>query len=89
MKKENIKYIIIHTDSYGTMYLGYLHPHWEEAGYFWMRKSTFKLCLEDSTFIHPFLFNSRKDAIKMLYNLGITNKCKIVKFKTPISTVQG
>lgn len=63
----------------GIVYLGWQKPVWNEYGYFWTRKETIKEIIEtNNTPEHPFIFDSRKDAIKHLKTIDIPQKCRVV-----------
>lgn len=63
-----------------TMYLGWQTPVWEDDGYFWTVKGVILEILVNNTPEHPFLFESREDAIKHLKSINIPQRCRIVRF---------
>lgn len=82
--KNNEKWIIT-TDSFfnknETLYLAWQEPAWDEDGYFWTWKDVFKELENQSTLEHPFIFVSRKAAIRKLKKLNIPCKCRVVKWE--------
>lgn len=62
-------------------YLGWQKPAWDENGYFWTNKETFRNIIPIyNSSEHPFLFSSKSEAIRYLKTLHIPQKCKIVKW---------
>ena len=84
---SNVKYAIIHTDKFGSHYLAWQNPAWDDSGYFWTNRKTFMEVLRNSTSEHPFLFNTRREACTWLRLSGITALCKIITIKINKSTV--
>lgn len=74
--------IITTDESYidGRAYLGWQNPVWEESGYFWTSRDVFESILNNSTPEHPFLFDSRNEAIKHLKSIHIPQMCKVIKY---------
>lgn len=63
------------------VYLGWQNPAWDEDGYFWTSRETVeKIMKTNNTSDHPFIFNSRKSAIKHLKTLQIPQKCKVIRW---------
>ena len=79
---NNDMYCIVHyDDEFGyTCYLAWQNPGWNDDGYFWTDKETFKECLCENTEDHPFLFDSRAKAIAHLKSLSVPQKCSIVRW---------
>lgn len=67
-------------DKSGILYLGWQNPAWDESGYFWTSKDVIESILKNNTAKHPFLFNSKKDAVKQLKSIHIPQKCRIMKW---------
>lgn len=65
----------------GTVYLGWQNPAWYEDGYFWTSKEVLKDIVANNTPEHPFLFNSRRAAIKCLNSINIPQKCRIIRWQ--------
>lgn len=64
-----------------TMYLAWQDPVFlEDDGYFWTYKDSFEKILCNNTEEHPFLFNSRAEAIAHLKSINIPQKCSIARF---------
>lgn len=63
---------------YGNIYLCWQHYYY--GGYFWASIDVINKKLDDNTPEHPFLFNSREDAIKHLKSLNIRQRCRIERF---------
>ena len=63
------------------MYLGWQHPVWEDDGYFWTYKDVIKEIIKDNVPEHPFLFESRGEAVKALKALKLPQKCKVIEFE--------
>lgn len=63
-----------------TYYLAWQNPAWDEDGYFWTSKETAREILFNNTKEHPFLFNSRREAIEFLKSSNIYQKCSIIKW---------
>lgn len=53
----------------------------EEYEYVWVDEETFKEMANSHTKDHPFIFDTKQDAIQHLKTLGITNKCQIKVWK--------
>lgn len=73
----------LETISY-TEYLAWQEPlHAEDSGYFWTQRGAIKELLKEgmNTPEHPFIFNSRKDAIDHLKTLNIPYKCRIIRWR--------
>ena len=64
----------------GIDYLGWQNPVWDEEGYFWTSREGIEKISSNSTPEHPFLFNSRREAIKHLKSINIPQKCRIVRW---------
>lgn len=63
-----------------THYLAWQEPAWDEDGYFWTSRDIVEGVIKNNTLEHPFLFNSRKAAIRHLKSINIPQKCKIVRW---------
>lgn len=61
-------------------YLAWQEPAWDEDGYFWTSRETLQEEIGNNTPDHPFLFNSRRAAIKHLKSINIPQKCKVVRW---------
>lgn len=75
----------ITTNDFGgsePMYLAWQRPVWDDNGYFWTHEDVFKKITENSIPEHPFLFNSRNEALKCSRSLNIPQKCIVMEFKT-------
>lgn len=65
----------------GTVYLGWQNPAWDEDGYFWTSKEIVERIIKaNNTSEHPFIFNSRRAAIKHLKTLHIPQKCRVIRW---------
>jgi len=64
----------------GIVYLGWQTPAWDEDGYFWTSKEILQGIIANSTPDHPFLFNSRRAAIRHLKSIDIPQKCRVVRW---------
>lgn len=62
-------------------YLGWQSPAWDEDGYFWTSKDVIKQIVKNNTSEHPFLFDTREKAIKLLRSIHIPQKCRVVQIK--------
>jgi len=63
------------------MYLGWQNPAWDEDGYFWTSKEIVEKIEEtNNTEEHPFIFTSKRKAIKHLKTLHIPQKCRVVRW---------
>ena len=80
-KPSNMKHAIIHTDEFGSHYLAWQNPAWDDSGYFWTSRKTFMEVLRNSTSEHPFLFDTKREACTWLRLSGITTPCKIITLK--------
>lgn len=71
------------TDKNEIMYLGWQNPAWDDDGYFWTSKETIQTILwnGNNTKEHPFLFNTREDAIIHLKRINIPQKCRVIKWQ--------
>lgn len=63
-----------------THYLAWQEPAWDEDGYFWTSRDIVESIIKNNTPEHPFLFNSRRAAIKYLKSIGIPQKCKVIRW---------
>lgn len=63
-----------------TDYLAWQEPAWNEDGYFWTSREVVEDIINNNTPEHPFLFNSRRAAIKHLKSINIPQKCRIVRW---------
>lgn len=63
-----------------THYLAWQEPAWDEDGYFWTSRDIVEDIIKNNTPEHPFLFNSRRAAIKHLKSISIQQKCRIVRW---------
>lgn len=61
-------------------YLGWQPYIWDD-GYSWTDKKGIKEILEKNTLEHPFLFDSKEEAIAHLKTLGISQKCRVIRVK--------
>lgn len=61
-------------------YLAWQKSAWDEDGYFWTSRETLQEVISNNTSDHPFLFNSRRAAIKHLKSINIPQKCRIVRW---------
>lgn len=77
-------YCIIHRPEgfKNIYYLAWQNPVWDDNGYFWASKKTVKEILCNNTPDHPFLFNSKAEAISHLKSINIPQKCTIIKWAT-------
>ena len=74
-------YCIIHKSKvFGKSYLAWQSPVWDDDGYFWTSKEVVKEILCNNTEEHPFLFQSRREAIAHLKSINIPQKCSIVRW---------
>ena len=64
----------------GIVYLAWQKPAWDEDGYFWTSRETLQKAIGNNTLDHPFLFNSRRTAIKYLKSINIPQKCRIIRW---------
>lgn len=64
----------------GINYLGWQYPVWDENGYFWTSKEVLEKMIANNTPEHPFLFNSRRMAIKHLKSIKIPQKCRVIRW---------
>lgn len=66
-----------------TDYLSWQPPVWEDDGYFWTDKKTFRETIRNgaNTKEHPILFDSRIEAIRFLKRLNILQKCRVIEWK--------
>lgn len=62
------------------LYLAWQNHCWNVDGYYWTSKENFEKLVDKSTKEHPFLFNSRKSAIKHLKSINIPQKCRIIRW---------
>lgn len=63
-----------------TYYLAWQEVAWDEDGYFWTSRDIVESIIKNNTPEHPFLFNSRRTAIKHLKSIDIPQKCRIVRW---------
>ena len=63
-----------------TSYLVWQKPAWDEDGYFWTSRDVVENIIEKNTPEHPFLFNSRRAAIKHLKSINIPQKCRVIRW---------
>lgn len=63
-----------------TNYLAWQEPAWDEDGYFWTSRDIVEGVIKNNTPEHPFLFNSRKAAIKHLKSINIPQKCRVIRW---------
>lgn len=63
-----------------TSYLAWQKPAWDEDGYFWTSRDVVENIIEKNTPEHPFLFNSRRAAIKHLKSINIPQKCRVIRW---------
>lgn len=63
-----------------TSYLAWQEPAWDEDGYFWTSRDIIEGIIKNNTPEHPFLFNSRRAAIKHLKSINIPQKCRIIRW---------
>lgn len=63
-----------------TSYLAWQKPAWDEDGYFWTSRETLQKAINNNTPEHPFLFNSRRAAIKHLKSINISQKCRVIRW---------
>ncbi|RXZ78120.1 hypothetical protein EBB07_29135 [Paenibacillaceae bacterium] len=70
------------TKEFELDYLGWQPPAWDEDGYFWTSKDVIGeiLSLGYNTSEHPFLFNTKEEALERLRKLRMTTKCRIVNY---------
>ena len=62
-------------------YLAWQNPVFlGDDGYFWARREAFEKILHNSTPDHPFLFNTRREAIRHLKSIDIPQKCRIIRW---------
>lgn len=61
-------------------YLAWQKPAWDEDGYFWTSRDIVEGIINNNTPEHPFLFNSRRTAIKYLKSINIPQKCRIIRW---------
>lgn len=61
-------------------YLAWQKPVWDEDGYFWTSRETLQKAIGNNTPDHPFLFNSRRAAIRYLKFINIPQKCKVIRW---------
>ena len=61
-------------------YLAWQEPALDEDGYFWISRETLQKVIANNTSEHPFLFNSRRSAIRHLKTINISQKCRVVKW---------
>lgn len=64
----------------GIVFLGWQNPAWDEDGYFWTSKEVLEEIIANNTPEHPFLFNSRRAAIKHLKSINVPQKCRIIRW---------
>lgn len=64
----------------GIIYLAWQKPAWDEDGYFWTSRETLQEVISNNTPEHPFLFYSRRAAIKYLKSINIPQKCRVVRW---------
>ena len=62
------------------LYLGWQPYAWDN-GYFWTDKDVISGILANNTSEHPFLFNSKEEAIAHLRTLDIPQKCRVIRAK--------
>lgn len=65
----------------GIDYLGWQRPAWDEDGYFWTSKEVLEKIIANNIPEHPFLFNSRRAAIKYLKSINIPQKCRVIRWQ--------
>lgn len=63
-----------------TNYLAWQKPAWDEGGYFWSSRDVVENTIGKNTPEHPFLFNSRRAAIKHLKSINIPQKCRVIRW---------
>lgn len=63
-----------------TNYLAWQESALDEDGYFWTDRDIVEGIIRNNTPEHPFLFNSRRAAIKHLKSINIPQKCRIVRW---------
>lgn len=63
-----------------TNYLAWQKPAWDEDGYFWTSRDVVENIIGKNTPEHPFLFNSRRAAIKHLKSINIPQKCRVIRW---------
>lgn len=63
-----------------TSYLAWQKPAWDEDGYFWTSREILQKAINNNTPEHPFLFNSRRAAIKHLKSINISQKCRVIRW---------
>lgn len=61
-------------------YLAWQKPEGGEDGYFWTSRETLQKVISNNRSEHPFLFNSRRAAIRHLKSINIPQKCKVIKW---------
>lgn len=61
-------------------YLAWQNPGYNKHGYFWTNRKNFENILDNNNLEHPFLFDSRRAAIRHLKTIKIPQKCKIVRW---------
>ena len=61
-------------------YLAWQKSAWDEDGYFWTSRDIVESIIKKNTLDHPFLFDSRRAAIKHLKSINISQKCRIVRW---------
>lgn len=62
------------------LYLGWQPYAWDN-GYFWADKEVIIEILANNTPEHPFLFDSKREAIAHLKTLDIPQKCRVIKVR--------
>lgn len=77
-----IKWCITTEGDSGTdiNYLGWQPYIWDD-GYSWTDKDVISEILANNTSEHPFLFNSKEEAIAHLRTLDISQKCRVIRAK--------
>jgi len=64
------------------MYLAWQPYAYEDGkGYFWTTLSSMETILSNNTPDHPFLFKTKKEAVKHLKKLNIPQKCRVIFWK--------
>lgn len=82
----NEAWCITTTDVFSDVsYLGWQNLPWDD-GYFWTHEDVIPEIIQSNTQDHPFLFNSRSAAIAYLKTLGLSQRCKVVKWSQRTKT---
>lgn len=63
-----------------TYYLAWQKPICNKSGYCWTSREILEDMIKNNTPEHPFLFDSRKAAIKHLKSINISQKCKVIRW---------